>query len=141
MEVSTSWSSPTRTRARSGEPIYAPNSLDKILAGHAYASAVRAHTLLHLNLATIISKELVIEDDMDGNLQNTIEYVKNNTISYNDIGNCDEKTEALVYQCNKKLKQYEGRGSTAKLWIQYFHMVSIAKEFIRAERMEIGKLI
>ncbi|GBN90399.1 hypothetical protein AVEN_152698-1 [Araneus ventricosus] len=104
MEVSTSSSSPTRTRARSGEPIYAPNSLDKILTGNAYARAVRAHTLLHLTLATIISKEFVIDDDMDANLQNTIEDVKNNTISYNDNENCDEKTEASVYQCNKKLK-------------------------------------
>ncbi|GBM17759.1 hypothetical protein AVEN_99642-1 [Araneus ventricosus] len=77
MEVSTSLSCPTRARARSGEPIYAPNSLDKILTGHAYA---RAHTLLHLTLATIISKQLVLDDDMDANLQNTIEYVKNNTI-------------------------------------------------------------
>ncbi|GBM73980.1 hypothetical protein AVEN_121791-1 [Araneus ventricosus] len=97
--------------------IYAPNSLDKMLTGHAYARAVRAHTLLHLTLATIISKELVIDDDIDANLQNTIEDVKNNTISYDDIENCDEKTEALLYQCNKKLKQYEGRGSTGKLWI------------------------
>ncbi|GBO15209.1 hypothetical protein AVEN_136513-1 [Araneus ventricosus] len=72
---------------------------------------------------------------MDANLQNTIEDVKNNTISYKDIENCDEETEALLYQCNKKLKQYEGRGSIGKLWIQYLHMVSIAKEFIRAERM------
>ncbi|GBO34416.1 Sodium-dependent multivitamin transporter [Araneus ventricosus] len=111
--------------------IYAPNSLDKMLTGHAYARAVRADTLRHLTLATIISKELVIDDDMDANLQNTIEDVKNNTISYNDIGNCDEKTEALLYQCNKKIKQYEGRGSIGKLWIQYFHMVSIVKEFIR----------
>ncbi|GBN69820.1 hypothetical protein AVEN_121509-1 [Araneus ventricosus] len=78
--------------------IYAPNSLDKIRTGHAYA---RAHTLLHLTLATIISKELVIDDDMDANLQNTIEDVKNNTISYNDIENCDKKTEALLYQCIK----------------------------------------
>ncbi|GBN48106.1 hypothetical protein AVEN_204064-1 [Araneus ventricosus] len=115
--------------------IYAPNSLDKMLNGHAYARAVRAHTLLHLTLATIISKELVIDDDMDANLQNTIEDVKNNTISYNDIENCDEKTEALFYQCNKKLKQYEGRGSIGKLWIQYFHIVLIAKEFIRAQRV------
>ncbi|GBM42367.1 hypothetical protein AVEN_129797-1 [Araneus ventricosus] len=44
-----------------------------MLTGHAYARAVRAHTLLHLTLATIISKELVIDDDMDANLQNTIE--------------------------------------------------------------------
>nr|GBO46040.1 hypothetical protein AVEN_45702-1 [Araneus ventricosus] len=115
--------------------IYAPNSLDKMLTGHACSRAVIAHTLLHLTLVTIISKELFIDDDMDANLQNTIEDVKNNTISYNDIENCDEKTEALLDQCNKKLKQYEGRGSTGKLWIQYFHMVSIAKEFIRAERM------
>ncbi|GBM07447.1 hypothetical protein AVEN_26508-1 [Araneus ventricosus] len=82
--------------------IYAPNSLDKMLTGHACARAVIAHTLLHLTLATIISKELVIDDDMDANLQNTIEDVKNNTISYNDIENCDEKTEALLDQCNKK---------------------------------------
>ncbi|GBO46046.1 hypothetical protein AVEN_203613-1 [Araneus ventricosus] len=106
-----------------------------MLTGHACSRAVIAHTLLHLTLVTIISKELFIDDDMDANLQNTIEDVKNNTISYNDIENCDEKTEALLDQCNKKLKQYEGRGSTGKLWIQYFHMVSIAKEFIRAERM------
>ncbi|GBM27019.1 hypothetical protein AVEN_256949-1 [Araneus ventricosus] len=116
--------------------IYAPNSLDKMLTGHAYATAVKAHTLLHLTLAAIISNEFVIDDDMDANLQNTIEDVKNNTISYNDIETCDEKTETLLYQCNKKLKQYEGRGSIGKLWIQYFHMVSIAKEFIRAERIE-----
>ncbi|GBN14429.1 hypothetical protein AVEN_177770-1 [Araneus ventricosus] len=114
--------------------IYAPNSLDKMLPGHTYARDVRAHTVLHLTLATIISKGLVI-DDMDANLQNTIEDVKNNTISYNDIENCDEKTEALLSQCNKKLKQYEGRSSTGILWIQYFHMVSIAKDFIRAESM------
>ncbi|GBN04272.1 hypothetical protein AVEN_145606-1 [Araneus ventricosus] len=116
--------------------IHAPNSLDKMLTGHAYARAVRAHTLLYLTLATIIPKELVIDNDMDANLQNTIEDVKNNTISYNDIENCDEKTEALLYQCNKKLKQYERQeNSTGKLWIQYFNMVSIAKDFIRAERM------
>ncbi|GBM41258.1 hypothetical protein AVEN_180550-1 [Araneus ventricosus] len=44
--------------------IYAPNSLVKMLTGHAYARSVRDHTLLHLTLATIISKELVINDDM-----------------------------------------------------------------------------
>ncbi|GBM16334.1 hypothetical protein AVEN_194068-1 [Araneus ventricosus] len=106
-----------------------------MITGHVYARAVRAHTLLHLTLTTIISKELVIDDDMDTNLQNTIEDVKNNTISYNDIENCDEKLKHYFISAIKKLKQYEGRGSTGKLWIQYFNMVSIAKEFIRAERM------
>lgn len=49
--------------------IYAPNSLDKMLNGHAYARAVRAHTLLHLTLSTIIPKELVIDDDMSVHLK------------------------------------------------------------------------
>lgn len=43
--------------------------------------------------------------------------------------------EALLDQFNKKLRMYEERGPTAKLWVQYFRMVSIAKEFIRSERM------
>jgi len=49
--------------------IYAPNSLDKMLNGYAYARAIRAHTLLHLTLSTIISKELVIDDDMNVHLK------------------------------------------------------------------------
>lgn len=115
--------------------IYATNSLDKMLNGHAYARAVRAHTLLHLTLATIISEELVIDDEMHANLQDTVNLIMNNTISYVDIENGDEMAEALLEQFNKKLKEYEQRGPTAKLWTQYFHMVSIAKEFVRAERM------
>ena len=115
--------------------IYAPKSLEKMLNGHAYARAVRAHTLLQLTLAIIISKDLVIDDEMVANLNITIENVINNTISYNDIENGDEISEELLYQFNQKLKEYEERGPTAKLWIQYFHMVSIAKEFIRAECM------
>ncbi|GBO01822.1 hypothetical protein AVEN_47716-1 [Araneus ventricosus] len=35
---------------------YSPNSLNKMLTEYAYARAVRAHTLLHLTLAPIISK-------------------------------------------------------------------------------------
>lgn len=106
-----------------------------MLNGHAYARAVRAHTLLHLTLSTIISKELVIDDEMNEHLKKTIDDIINNTVSYNDIESCDKKAEALLYQCSQKLKEYEERGSTAKLWIQYFHMVLMAKEFIRAERM------
>ncbi|KAL4718413.1 hypothetical protein ACJJTC_016034 [Scirpophaga incertulas] len=55
--------------------IYAPYSLEKMLNGHAYARAVRAHTLLHLTLATIISKELVLDSEIDENLTNTIELI------------------------------------------------------------------
>lgn len=42
--------------------IYAPNSVDKMLNGHAYVRAVRGHTLLHLALSTIIYKDIDIDD-------------------------------------------------------------------------------
>lgn len=29
----------------------------------------------------------------------------------------------------------EGRGTTAKLWVVYFRMITIVKQFIQAERM------
>ena len=114
--------------------IYAPKSLQKLLNGYAYAKAVEAHKLLQLTFATIICKDLVLYDIRDKNLIITIESVMKH-ISYNDIESCDETSEALLLQFNQKLKKYDERGLTAKLWVQYFHMESIAKEFLRAERM------
>lgn len=38
--------------------IFAPNSVDHILSGHAYSRAIRGHTLLQLALAHIILNEL-----------------------------------------------------------------------------------
>lgn len=115
--------------------IYAVKSLEKMLNGHAYARAVRAHTLLQLTLAIIVLKEVDIDDIVDAELNINIENILDNTFSYNDIENDDEISGALLNKLNQKLKDYEERGPTAKLWIQYFHMVSIAKEFLRAERM------
>lgn len=41
----------------------------------------------------------------------------------------------LSNKFHEKLQLYEQRDPTAKLWVQYLKMVSIAKEFIRSERM------
>lgn len=48
--------------------IYAPNSIEEMLNGHAYARAVWAYTLLHITLSTIILKELAIDNEMDERL-------------------------------------------------------------------------
>ncbi|KAK4885458.1 hypothetical protein RN001_001729 [Aquatica leii] len=115
--------------------IYAPKSLEKMLNGHAYTRAVRAHTLIHLTLALTILKELAIDDVMDATLIITVENILNNTLSYYDIEDDEEISGPLLDLFNEKLIEYQKRGPTAQLWIQYFRMVSIAKEFIRAERM------
>ncbi|PZC75227.1 hypothetical protein B5X24_HaOG206534 [Helicoverpa armigera] len=115
--------------------VYATKSLEKMLSGHAYARAVRAHTILQLTLALKILKDLAIEDVMDANLIITIESILNNTLSYYDIEEDEEICRKLLDQFNDKLIEYQKRGPTAQLWVQYFRMVSIAKDFIRAERM------
>ena len=72
---------------------------------------------------------------MDANLIITVENIINNFLSYYDIEDYEETAGQLLHQFNQKLKEYQKRGPTAQLWIQYFRMVSIAKEFIRAERV------
>lgn len=52
---------------------------------------------------------------MGTNLKSTIENLINNTTSYNDKENCDEKAETILYE---KLKEYENRNPTSKLWTQ-----------------------
>jgi len=114
--------------------IYARNSTEKILNGHAYARAIRAHTLLHLALSTITSKSTDIDEDFHDILKTSVEDVIKNTASFEDIETSDI-IQSLLNMFNEKLREYEERGPTARLWVQYFRMVSIAKEFIRAERM------
>jgi len=115
--------------------IYAPNAVDKMLNGHAYARAVRGHTLLHLALSTIIFKDIQIDDHTGDFLKGYIEDIMKHTFSYEEIEESTCIFQLLLEQFNDKLNELQGRGLTAKLWVQYFHMVSIAKEFIKAERL------
>lgn len=43
--------------------VYARNSVDKILQGHAYARAIRTHTLLQVALSQIVFNEITFDDD------------------------------------------------------------------------------
>ena len=88
-----------------------------MLNGHAYARAVRAHKLLQLTLAIIISKDLAFDEEMVANLDITITNVINNNVSYSDIesGNDNKMCNALLYKSNEKLKEFEKRGPTSKL--------------------------
>lgn len=60
--------------------IYAPKSLEKMLNGHAYARAVRAHvTSAHCSI-NIIKRTSYFDDVMDANLIITIENIRNKTL-------------------------------------------------------------
>lgn len=57
----------------------------------------------------------------------------------------DINLEPVIKMCNEavseKLKELKNVGSAAKLWIQYFKIVSVALEYIEAERSEDFKSV
>ena len=47
----------------------------------------------------------------------------------------NEKFHSIVTKLNSALQKLEGNGPTAQLWVNYFRMVALVKQFIQAERM------
>lgn len=115
--------------------IYAPNSVDKILNGHAYSRAVRGHILLHLALSNIVAEYTQIDDSTDEYLRGYINQIIKQNSSYEDVEGSSSILEPYIEQFNATLKNIQSRGPTAKLWVQYFQTVSIVKDFIRSERL------
>ncbi|CAH0555189.1 unnamed protein product [Brassicogethes aeneus] len=112
--------------------IYATNSVDKMLNGHAYARSIRGHTLLRLALSTMIFEEMKIESCM---LDDLIEQITCRDVSYENVEGCVNSSATLIDQFQDKLNEFKTRGPTAQLWVQYFKMVSIALDFVRAKRL------
>lgn len=112
--------------------MYAPNSIDKMLDGYAFARSVRGHTLLRLALSMIIFEDIKFEnyDELDV----FIARVLNCDFSYENISNNTE-SYTLANLLQDKLNELKAKGNTAQLWMQYYEMVSIALDFIRAERL------
>lgn len=48
--------------------------------------------------------------------------------------------QTVAEKFKKRLLELEKNGPTAKLWVQYFRMVTLMKRFIEAERMGCWKL-
>lgn len=112
--------------------IYAENSVEKMLAGHAYARAVRAHMLCHLALAHIILETLELTDNDRTTMDQLLGHLSATSIIRADE---NEEFKVVTQKFKEALTQLEGKGPTAKLWVQYFQMVTLMKHFIEAERM------
>lgn len=118
--------------------IYAEGSVDKMLNGHSYARAVRAHIILQQVLSIIIMDELKKEN---ADFQKLLESEENLTFDMNiDEINSNECFIKINEIFEVKLNNLEERGNTCKLWVQYFRMVSLLKTFLAAERMGDWKL-
>ncbi|KYN23235.1 hypothetical protein ALC57_04345 [Trachymyrmex cornetzi] len=113
--------------------IYAPNSVDKMLTGHAYARAIRGHLLVQLSLAKCVLDDINFNDEEC----NVIADIFSNFEDHPPVRKTVEEIY-LLHNITKKFKQQlekvKENSPTAKLWVQYFNMVSLLKKFIEAER-------
>ena len=112
--------------------IYATHSIEKIMAGHAYSRAVRAHMLTHLSIAKIVLQSIEFTPDLRAELERILYDFDRSVVLEADQEECYQE---LSEKFETQLVKFEHRGATAKLWVQYFRMVTLVKQFIEAERM------
>ncbi|GBP57162.1 hypothetical protein EVAR_37841_1 [Eumeta japonica] len=112
--------------------IYVLNLIEKMMAGHAYSRAVRAHMLTHLLFAKIVLQFIDLTPDLIAELDRILCNFDRSVILEADQEECSKE---LADKFENELIKLEQRGATAKLWVQYFRMVTILKQLIEAERM------
>jgi len=97
---------------------------------------ILSHILLHLALLTVVAKDIEIDDHTDEYIKSYIEQIIAQNVSYEDVeGSSAILQPSYIEQFNGILEKIQNRGPMAKLWVQYFYMVSIVKDFIRSERL------
>lgn len=109
---------------------YASASAEKMMTGHAYSRAVRAHILAHLALAKIVLSKIQFTEKEHSEIIDTLNNVA--SIYFEKIE--ASSISSIINIFSEKLLELGKNGATAKLWIQYFHMVTLLKQFIQAER-------
>ena len=110
--------------------IYGPNTVQKMLSGHAYARAVRGHMLVHEASIHIIFP-LIESDDEKQKILHL--FYSSSSLTAESI-NAEPIIRIISEKLDNVLEKLNNRGPTAKLWVQYFRMVTLMKNSLRAER-------
>ncbi|KYN02063.1 hypothetical protein ALC62_07132 [Cyphomyrmex costatus] len=111
--------------------IYADNSAEKAFTGHAYSRSIRAHFLVQVALATIIFESLELTDEQKATFDGFLQNLRKENVT-DDMQN--EKIVDIQRKFTEHIDDIEKKGPTAQLWIQYWNMLAVVKEFIKAER-------
>lgn len=99
------------------------------MSGHAYARSVRGCLLAQEAIShLLLEKEMTFTDEERLHLQSL----------FQTFDASHEVDEPLLKRIESTLKnqfnQWKNRSETAKLWIQFWEMVQIVKDYIKAER-------
>lgn len=117
--------------------IYAPLSVDKMLTGHAYARAVRGHFLAALALGHLVFDRIDFTDDEKSEIEDVLDNFDDGK-SRDKLR--DEPFLSLSLRFHEELDKMEKNGPTSALWVMYFRLVGVTKQFIEAERTGNWKL-
>ena len=113
--------------------VFASNSVDKMLIGHAFSRAVRRHFLVQTVLAEIILNSLEASDEHKKEITELLAKLKDDALTQ-DMIKQNAQLALLQDQVKNALISLNWHGPICALWAEYFHMVSIMKHFIEAER-------
>lgn len=122
---------------------YASASIKKMMNGHAYARAVRAHIITYTALGIIIAEDI---DGINGaEYHERLSQLFNNEDAEKETFNltaCSRNNDIklLTNKIVDKLSSLKQNGPTAELWLQYFDFITIMLQFIQAERLGDWKL-
>jgi len=87
--------------------------VEKILLGHAYSRAIRAHILLQVALSEIICNEITLDENEF--FKRYPENVDKESPSFKDVERSSAVTE-LKAEFDEKISEIRNRSPTAKLW-------------------------
>lgn len=115
--------------------VYAGNSVDHMLTGHAFSRAIRGHLIVYTALGSIIAQHLDNTDEQERvHMQKLLEDFSLHPPMLREINN-DEiliKVKAKILSIMHKLADVS---RTSRLWLQYFRCISLVMQFIEAERL------
>lgn len=117
--------------------IYTPNSVDKMLAGHAYVRAIRGHFQVQLALSNIVFSSIDFTDIERTKLDILLTSLGTEKIE-EELDN--EELKLLYAKYPEHLKKLNNDETTSEFVMEYMEIVHIVKDFIRAERTGNFKL-
>lgn len=103
--------------------------------GHHYARAVKAYSIVNTVLADLLLTQMKDDGILD---QSDIELLKEMLKNVSDLRKLEliKKNYFLeIYEkFNNYLDEVSDRGPTAKLWVQFFKLTTLIKQFLEVER-------
>ena len=112
---------------------YAGGSITKMVSGHAYSRALRAHTLSIQAIAFLLLSAPGVLDEVNMEaIRRTWDDLLHENISLDDALLTSE-VQQITDILDREIEKARNLGRTAKLWIQHYDRVLTLLRFIRAE--------